>query len=295
MLARDCDASHIKEGRMALNMEAIGKEIGPLLKEYDWKDAVLYALGVGAGFDDLEYTYEKDLKVLPSFSIAAIFDFIKETAIASNINLAGVLHGEQDLIFHNPIPPSGTLKTVGRISRYYDKGEKGALVVAESDTWHSNGSKLFTNILTLFGRLDGAFGGEAAPPNVVSMPDRDPDYVVDDRPSGNQPLIYRLSGDLFQLHADPDFARMLGFERPIMHGLCTHGFACRALIRSLVPGEPEKVRRVTCRFTRALYPGEPIRTAIWKIGEGMALWQTYNARTGDIVIDKGVFEYVDSP
>jgi len=280
---------------MALSMEAIGKRIGPLSKEYDWKDAVLYALGVGAGFDDLEYAYEKNLKVLPTFSMAAIFDFIKEVAITSNINLAGVLHGEQELVFHGPIPPSGTLKTEGSISRYYDKGDKGALVIAESETWHSTGSKLFTNILTLFARLDGGFGGEAAPQNTVTIPNRAPDCVVDDTPSGNQPLLYRLSGDLFPLHADPDFARMMGFERPIMHGLCTHGFACRALIQSLAPGNPEKMRRLACRFTRALYPGEPIRTAIWKTGEGQALWQVSNTQTGDIVIDRGVCEYGDIP
>ncbi len=274
-------------------MDAIGKGIGPLTKDYDWKDVVLYALGVGAGFDDLDYTYEKNLKVIPSFSIATIFDFLKEAAVASNINLAGVLHGEQDLIFHNPIPTSGTLKTEGRITHYYDKGEKGALVVAESDTLHSNGKRLFTNTLTLFGRLDGGFGGEEAPKNVVTMPDRVPDFVVEDSPSPNQPLIYRLSGDVFQLHVDPEFARMFGFEKPIMHGLCTHGYACRALIKSLVPGEPEKVRRLTCRFTKALYPGEPIRTAIWKTEEGRALWQTINVTTGDVVIDKGVFEYGD--
>ena len=280
---------------MALNMDAIGKGIGPLTKDYDWKDVVLYALGVGAGVEDLDYTYEKNLKVIPSFSIAAIFSFLGEAAAASDINLAGLLHGEQDLIFHNPIPSSGALKTQGKITHYYDKGEKGALVVAESDTRHSDGKKLFTNIVTLFGRLDGGFGGEEAPKNTVSIPDRDPDFVIDDNPSPNQPLIYRLSGDIFQLHVDPEFARMVGFEKPIMHGLCTHGYACRALMKSLVPGEPEKVRRLTCRFTKTLYPGEPIRTAIWKTEEGRALWQTINAKTGDVVIDKGVFEYGDIP
>jgi len=280
---------------MALNMEAVGKKIGPLTKDYEWKDVVLYALGVGSGFDELEYTYEKDLKVIPTFSIAAIFDFLREAAVASNINLAGVLHGEQDLIFHHPIPISGILNTEGRISHYYDKGDRGALVVAQSETCHSNGTRLFTNIVTLFGRLDGGFGGETAPANTISMPDRSTDFVVEDRPSANQPLLYRLSGDLFPLHADPDFAKMVGFEKPIMHGLCTHGYACRALIKSFVPREPEKVRRMTCRFTRALYPGEPIRTSIWKDGEGKALWQTINVKTGEVVIDKGLFEYGDIP
>ncbi len=280
---------------MALNMDAIGKKIGPLKKDYTWKDTVLYAVGVGAGFDELEYTYEKNLKVIPSFSIAAIFDFLGEVAVASNMNLAGILHGEQELIFHNPIPAAGTLTTEGKITHYYDKGPKGALVVAESDTLHSNGKRLFTNIITVFARLDGGFGGENAPPNAVTFPERAPDFAVDAAPSPNQPLVYRLSGDIFPLHVDPEFARMVGFEKPIMHGLCTHGFACRALMASLTPGKPELVRRLACRFSKTLYPGDPIRTLIWKVGEGKALWRTINTRTGETVIDYGVFEYGEIP
>ena len=126
---------------MALNMDAIGKKIGPLTKNYDWKDVILYAIGVGAGVDELDYTYEKNLKVIPSFSIAAIFDFLGQVGVASNVNLAGILHGEQELIFHNPIPTAGTLTTEGTITHYYDKGAKGALVVGESETFHSNGQK----------------------------------------------------------------------------------------------------------------------------------------------------------
>ncbi|MHB8830180.1 MAG: SDR family NAD(P)-dependent oxidoreductase [Syntrophales bacterium] len=276
---------------MALDMDAIGKKLGPHKKDYDWRDVILYAMGVGAGFDELDYTYEKNLKVIPSFSIAAIFNFLSEVGIASNMNLAGLLHGEQDLIFHNPIPVSGTLSTEGQITHYYDKGPKGALVVAESDTWHSNGKKLFTNIITLFARLDGGFGGEDAPRNVFEFPERAADFTVDAAPSVNQPLLYRLSGDVFPLHADPEFARRVGFEKPIMHGLCTHGFACRALMGALTPGKPELVRRFACRFSTPLYPGDPLKTLIWKMQEGRALWRTINARTGETVIDNGIFEY----
>ncbi|MCE5283121.1 MAG: SDR family NAD(P)-dependent oxidoreductase, partial [Deltaproteobacteria bacterium] len=194
-----------------------------------------------------------------------------------------------------PIPTSGTLITEGRITHYYDKGPKGALVVAESETTHSNGQRLFTNLITVFARLDGGFGGEPAPKKSVEFPKRDPDVAVDAVPSPSQPLLYRLSGDIFQLHVDPEFAKMVGFERPIMHGLCTHGFACRALMASLTPGQPELVRRLACRFSRPLYPGDPIRTLIWKTDEGSAVWRTINSRTGDTVIDQGVFEYGPVP
>jgi NAD(P)-dependent dehydrogenase (short-subunit alcohol dehydrogenase family)/acyl dehydratase/putative sterol carrier protein len=281
---------------MALNLDGVGKPIGPFTKDYTWKDAVLYALGVGAGFSDLDYCYEQNLKVIPSFGITTMYDFLGELAATSKVNLAGILHGEQELIFHNPIPPEGTLTTQGAIKHYYDKGkEKGALIVAEFETYHSNGKKLFTSIVTVFARLDGGFGGENAPAKETVFPDRDPDFVVEGRPSEDQPLIYRLSGDVFQLHVDQEFAKMSGFEKPIMHGLCTHGYACRALIESLAAGEPEKVRRMDCRFKRPLYPGMAIKTVIWKTEEGKAVWKVINADTNEIVIDNGQFEYGDIP
>ncbi len=281
---------------MALNLDVLGQELGPMTKEYTWKDVVLYALGVGAGFSDLDYCYEKDLKVIPSFSIASIFDILAQIGIKSNVNLAGVLHGEQELIFHNPIPVEGSMTTEGKISKIYDKGEgRGALVIGESDTFHANGQKLFTSICTVFARLDGGFGGENAPKTEVVFPETEPDFTVDAAPLPDQPLFYRLSGDIFSLHVDPEFARMSGFEKPIMHGLCTHGFACRALLEALIPGEPEKARRMACRFTKTLYPGMKIQTRIWKVEEGRALWKTLNMETGEVVIDNGIFEYGDIP
>ena len=281
---------------MALNLDVVGKKIGPFTKDYTWKDAVLYALGVGAGFSDLEYCYEKDLKVIPSFGITTFYDFMPQLATTSNVNLAGVLHGEQELIFHNPIPPEGTLTTEGAITHFYDKGkDKGALIVAEFETSHSNGQKLFTSIITVFARLDGGFGGENAPAKKVVFPDRDPDFVVENHPSEDQPLIYRLSGDVFQLHVDQEFAEMAGFDKPIMHGLCTHGYACRSLIQSFIPGEPEKARRMDCRFKRPLYPGMAVKTVIWQIDDGQAVWKVINSETGEVVIDNGVFEYGEIP
>ncbi|SHI76859.1 NAD(P)-dependent dehydrogenase, short-chain alcohol dehydrogenase family [Desulfatibacillum alkenivorans DSM 16219] len=281
---------------MALNMDAIGKKIGPIEKDYTWKDVVLYALGVGAGFDELDYVYEKDLKVIPSFSIAAVFEFLSHIGANSNVNLAGLLHGEQDLIFHRPIPTSGKLVSEGAVTKYYDlaaAGKKGAIIVGESVSRDAKGKKLFTAKTTLFGRLDGGFGGEAPPKEVVEYPDRDPDFVVEEHPSKDAPLLYRMSGDVFVLHIDPEFAKMSGFEMPIMHGLCTHGYACRALINSLCPGEPEKVRRLKCRFSKTLYPGIPIAIKIWKTGEGTAVWRVINQENGDVVIDQGIFEYGD--
>ena len=281
---------------MALNLDAVGEKIGPLSKDYTWKDAVLYALGVGAGFSDLHYCYEKNLKVIPSFAITTLYETMPQALSLTNVNLAGILHGEQELIFHNPIPPDGTMTFEVTITDIFDKGkEKGALVIAESEAKHSSGIKLFTARSTLFSRLDGGFGGEKPPAETFTFPDREPDFIVDASPSENQPLIYRLSGDVFQLHVDPEFAQMAGFDKPIMHGLCTHGYACRALIEALVPGQPELVRRMTCRFTKPLYPGMPLKTQIWNTEEGQAVWRVLNVETGEIVIDRGKFEYGHIP
>ncbi len=280
---------------MALNLDAIGRKIGPLTRHYDWKDVILYALGVGSGFDELDYVYEKHLKVIPSFSIAAVLNILAEVKAASGVNVAGILHGEQELVFYNPIPTSGAFITEARILNYYDKGEEGALIVWESNTSHSNGQKLFTNIHTIFSPLDGGFDGQNAPARVVKFPACEPDFRVRETPSPNQPLLYRLSGDFFKLHVDSEFAAMAGFEKPVMHGLCTHGFSCRALIKSLCPGHPEMARRMACRFSKPLYPGDPIEILIWKTAAGEAVWRVLNSKTGDLVIDKGIFEYGKIP
>ncbi|OQY01242.1 MAG: hypothetical protein B6I26_05140 [Desulfobacteraceae bacterium 4572_130] len=279
---------------MALNLNSIGKKIGPFIRKYNYKDIILYALGVGAGFAELEYCYEKDLKVIPSFSIGTILniDFLSAVAEVTNINPAGVLHGEQKLIFHKKIPIEGVLTTQGAVTNIYDKTSKGAIIIAEFDTFHSyDKKKLYTSIMTIFSRFDGGFGGVDTPKTNFKFPQKEPDYIVEETPCKNQPLIYRLSGDIFQLHVDPEFSQLAGFKKPIMHGLCIHGFACRALIQSLIPGKPENIKKMDCRFSKPLYPGEPIKTLIWKTKKKKVFWKTINKKTKEDIITNGVFEY----
>jgi acyl dehydratase len=281
---------------MALNPDAVGRRIGPFTLAYGWKDVVLYALGVGAGFSEIDYCYEKTLKVIPTFAAAALGDFTSLLAAASGFNPAGVLHGEQEFIFHRPIPPEGSLITEGAITHCYDKGrERGALVAAEFDTRQSDGRMLFTSVVTMFARRDGGFGGPDAPKKPLAFPDRPPDAEVAAVPAVDLPLIYRLSGDTFALHVDAEAARTAGFEKPILHGLCTLGFACRALIGCLTPGSPERVRRIACRFVSPLYAGTAIRTLIWSCGGNRALWRVVRASDGVVVIDRGICELGDSP
>lgn len=277
---------------MALNLDAVGRKIEPLTRAYDWKDLALYALGVGAGFEELDYCYENRLKVIPTFGAAMTFEAVWQLAALSHLNAAGVVHGEHEMVFHHPIPPQGSLVTEGAIAHCYDKGrEKGALVVVEFETRQADGPRLFSTRASLFARLDGGFGGSNAPKQDLRFPERAADDEVRALPTRDQPLLYRLSGDTFPLHADPDFARAAGFERPIMHGLCTMGFACRALVARLCPGAPENLRRIGCRFKRPLYPGTPIRTQIWAAGAGRALWRVVQDSDGSVVIDAGVFEH----
>jgi acyl dehydratase len=274
--------------------DAVGRRVGPVVRDYGWKDVALYGLAVGAGFHELEYCHEKCLKTLPTFSMAAVFDLFWETAAAAELDLSGVLHGEQDLAFHRPIPVEGRLIAEGRIAHIFDKGaDKGALVLVEFEARHGP-DLVFSGTATLFSRKDGGFGGPDAPAARVSLPDRTPDHVVPDLPAANQPLLYRLTGDLFDLHADPDFARRAGFERPIMHGLCTLGYACRALIRMFAPGEPGRVRRLRCRFSSPLLPGVPIHTHIWETGDSRAFWRVISPDDGAIIIDRGLIEIGDS-
>ncbi len=279
---------------MALDLGAVGRKIGPLVREYSWRDVILYGLAVGAGSSEMEYCYEKDLQVLPTFSLATTFDFFWELAKAANIDPGGILHGEQELIFHNQIPLTGEMVSVGKVLNYYDKGEKrGALVVGECKTSTASGSPLFTSLYTLFARNDGGFGGAfAAPRKSIIFPEGEPSFAVEAHPSVDQHLLYRLTGDYFAVHVDAEFAQRSGFSGPIMHGACTMGYGCRALVGKLMPGKPERMKRLACRFSRFLYPGVPIRTLIWPVAKGKVLWRVVDAESGVILIDKGVCEYV---
>ncbi len=279
---------------MALNRDAVGRKIGPLVRKYSWRDVILYALAVGAGSAEIEYCYEKQLKVLPTFALAHTFDFFWHLAREANIDLAGILHGEQELIFQSPLPVSGEMITEGKVVDYYDKGlKRGALVVGECETRTASGAVLFRSIYSLFARNDGGFAGDlqSLAGSKIVFPDTKPAFVVAARPSVDQHLLYRLTGDYFEVHVDAGYAEKSGFERPIMHGACTMGYGCRALVSKLMPGTPEKMQRLACRFSHFLYPGVPIKTLIWPQEPGRALWRVINAENGVILIDNGICEY----
>ena len=281
---------------MALDPKSAGKKLGPHLQNYTWKDCVLYALGVGASVDELQYVYEKNLQVVPSFGIADIFALITELAAVTGMDFNGIVHGEQNIVFHHPTPSEGQLRTEGIVKDIFDKGVgKGALVIAETNTHHSDGTKLFTSSLSVFSRFDGGFGGKNVSAPRFRYPDRQPDHVVQDRTSRNQAALYRLAGDVHQLHIDPDFAKDVGFPAPILHGLCTYGYACRAGISTLAGGHVENFLRLGCRFTKPLFPGDRMETRIWDLGDGRAVYRMVNPVTGEILLDRGMMEYGEPP
>ncbi|HYD49011.1 MAG TPA: MaoC/PaaZ C-terminal domain-containing protein [Terriglobales bacterium] len=245
---------------------------------WDQDDVILYHLGIGAGFQrptdkqELEYTYEGNLKVLPSFGVIPVFGAMGGMAGVPGIeiNFMMVLHGEQDLEIHRPIPTSAKVKNQPRIAGIYDKG-KAALIVIEVDTTLENGEKLFTNRFGIFARGEGGFGGEPGPKTANNEPSRPADAIVETPTMPQQALIYRLSGDKNPLHADPDFAKMGGFDKPILHGLCSYGIVCKAAVDELLGGDVNKVARYQARFTGVFFPGETMVTSMWKEGDQIIL------------------------
>jgi acyl dehydratase len=197
--------------------------------------------------------------VIPPFG--ALFGIVGMEGM--DFNLAMLLHGEQYLEIYQPIPTEGTITSYPRIAAIYDKG-KGALVELDVITKNSKGEALFKNRFSTFIRGEGGFGGEKGPEPGFAAPERKPDRVVEMKTLPQQALLYRLSGDFNPLHADPNFAAMGGFEKPILHGLCTFGFAGRAVLKEYCHNDPAKFKAIKARFSRHVYPGETIVTEMWQ-------------------------------
>ena len=269
--------------------KALGAHLPEASYSWDSKAVILYHLGVGAGVPatdsgELEYAYEANLKVLPSFASVVPFDAMMSVAAADGLDfsLAMLLHGEQEIVLHGPIPTSARVTNQGRITGIYDKG-KGALVVVEIDTRDVEGDLLFTNRSSLFLRGEGGFGGETGPPAQHKSPDRNPDHVVESPTLEQQALLYRLSGDRNPLHIDPAFAALAGFERPILHGLCSYGIVCKAVVDTVLDGDVEGVTAYAARFSGPVMPGETIVTKIWETDSGYLLEAATKERRSKVI------------
>jgi acyl dehydratase len=276
---------------MPIDLEkARGAKLAPSQGEWNADQVILYHLGIGAGAGkatdakELEYTYEKNLKVLPSFGVIPVFGAVGGMAAVPGIqiNFALVLHGEQDIEIHRPIPTHAKIESNGRIAGIYDKG-KAALVVVEVETREKGGAPLFTNRFSIFARGEGGFGGESGPKAGNESPTRKPDAVVESATLAHQALLYRLSGDKNPLHADPAFAKLGGFDKPILHGLCSFGIVCKAAVDGLLGGDTSKVARYQARFAGVLFPGETIETSLWREGNQILISAKCKERNAPVI------------
>ncbi|MEU7050025.1 MaoC/PaaZ C-terminal domain-containing protein [Streptomyces eurythermus] len=238
---------------------------------WDHKDVQLYHLGIGAGRpatdpDELRYTLESRLHVLPSFATVAgngspgVISGLSMPGI--DVDLARVLHGGQSIEVHRPIPVRGTATATGRIAAVHDKGTAAVLVmrteVADTD------GPLWTSDARIFVRGEGGWGGDRGSSGRLDPPAGEPDRTVERTVREDQALLYRLSGDWNPLHADPDFAKRAGFDRPILHGLCTYGMTLKAVVDTLLDGDVTRVRGYRARFAGVVFPGETLRVRMWR-------------------------------
>ena len=295
---------------MGLNLNAVGTTSEPSERSWGHKDALLYALGVGAGSLDptgfeLEFTTENShgvtQRVLPTFT-TIVGQGGRGPLSLGDFDPAMLVHGEQSIRLHGEIPTEGTVSITTTVVGMYDKGSAG-LVVLESESRHAaSGEPAFTNRSALFIRGAGGFGGPRNPEGdeeseiaAEPLPTREPDEVVSYGTRPDQALLYRLNGDRNPLHSDPAFAKRAGFERPILHGLCTYGFTGRALLHLVCGSDPARFGAMRARFSKPTMPGDTLTVSVWDVGERAAGAYRFRTETqrGEIVIDAGLFRLSD--
>jgi len=252
---------------MPIDLAVVGKELPPMDYEFTTRDVMLYNLGIGAGYeaDELKFVYENGLEAIPTFGVIPQFPALAGMIGVEgvDINLVMLVHGEQYLEIRKPIPTGGKLTAKAKIAAVWDK-TKGAVIDLDSETVDESGEVVFFNKTSSFIRGEGGFGGESGPKPGNEPPERDPDKVVELKTLTIQAMIYRLSGDYNPLHVDPNFAAMAGFDRPILHGLCTFGHAGRAVLREYCDNDTAKFKAIKVRFSRPVWPGDTIVTQMWK-------------------------------
>lgn len=261
----------------ALGAEATTRDVS-----WTQRDVLLYHLSLGAGRDadgdpELHWTFERDLQVLPTFAMVAGQGPSAGDRPTAGLDLPGIdidlrriLHAGQSLRVHRPLPPAGTATVSSRVADVWDKG-KAAVVVLENAATGPDGEALWTTRMQIWARGEGGFGGEAGSEESWVRPERAPDHVLETNTDADQALLYRLNGDLNPLHVDPGFAAQVGFDRPILHGLATYGLVAKALVDELLDADAARLDALSVRFAGPLFPGETLRTSIWRDGDRLLL------------------------
>lgn len=269
-----------------LDLKAEGQAFG-----YGDRETMLYALGVGLGADpmnetELPFVYENGLKAVPSLATVVAWGAGPNMG-KMGINYLLVVHGEQKIELHRPMPTAAKLIADSRVVAAYDKGPKGAVIVTETVLKDAaDGQPIVTLTGSTFARGDGGFGGPSDQPEAPPVPTRAPDMSLDFPTRPDQALLYRLSGDRNPLHSDPNVAKMAGFPRPILHGLCTYGITCRAVLQACADYDPTKIKSHSARFSSPVFPGETITVDIWREAGGVAFEARVKER-GVTVIKNG--------
>jgi acyl dehydratase len=258
-----------------MDLSTVGYVTRPYSLTYDWKNLAAYTLGIGAKRDELDYLYEgakNGMKVYPTFAVVPAYEAVVDMLGKSGANMAMVVHGGQTVRALRPIPPSGTLSTTGSLRAIYDL-KKFAQVILDTSTrvGGEQGEVLFETTWSIIVRGAGGFSGPRPPEN--TDPDvpkgRAPDWSFEEATTPEQALLYRISGDVNPLHADPEFAAMVGFPQgPILHGLCTYGFVARAIIKNAAGGDATKLRSFSAQFRKPVWPGDTIVTQGYSLGDG---------------------------
>ena len=277
---------------MPINPEAVGAKGAPSKRSWTSKDALLYAVGIGAGTDELQYTTENtkniDQKVFPTFAVIVGGGGIPMREVGS-FNPTLMVHGEQGIELLGEIPAEGEIESVGECTAIYDKGSAAVLEFTSESKNVATGEVLLRTRTSLFCRGEGGWGGDRGPSEKIQFPNRTSDQQVSYKTREDQALTYRLSGDRNPLHSDPSFAAMGGFEKPILHGLCTYGFTGRGLLNEICGGDAGRFKSMNARFSKPVFPGDTLTVSIWVDGSE-ALFKTTN-QNGDVVIDQGVFRF----
>lgn len=273
---------------MPIDPSAVGAKGDPVKRSWTSKDALLYAVGVGAGTSELAFTTENTRdtpqRVLPTMAVILGGGGTPLHKIGS-FNPAMLVHGEEGIELFGEIPPDGEIESVGEITAIWDKGKGAVIETRSASTLVATGKPLFNVRMSMFIRGEGGFGGDRGPSNTFEAPSRKPDHEVTYTTREDQALTYRLSGDRNPLHSDPSFAKLGGFERPILHGLCSYGFTGRALLHTLCGSDPSRFKSMDARFSKPVIPGDSLTIAMWVDGS-QCLFQTRNQH-GDVVIDGG--------
>ena len=268
----------------------------PTLQQVRWtrRDVLLYHLSLGAGAradtdPELRWTFERDLQVLPTFAVVAgqgpsggDADPAPLSMPGIDIDLRRILHGGQSLTVHRTLPAAGTATVSSRVADVWDKGK--AAIVEYEQTASGEDGPLWTSTMQIWARGEGGFGGSPGPELSWTAPEREPDVVLDSSTTAQAALLYRLNGDLNPLHADPAFAAMSGFERPILHGLASYGLVAKALVDGLLDGDATRLTALSVRFAGPLLPGQSLRTRVWREGDTLLLTATCPERDGAPVL-----------